>query len=198
MNSSSSEKFTQQTGASVIWVTGLSGAGKTTLCAAVQRKLKPLMPELLVFDGDGVRGALSQGLGYSEEERILQFHRMHALVDLVASQGMVVVAGSLYSNPELSAWNRASLPGYFEVYLKSSLETVTRRDSKGLYAKASKGEMSDVVGVDIPYLDPPEPDLVFDMDNPMSPDEMADVLIASAPRLAVHAEQARLRNTSAQ
>jgi len=174
----------------VIWVTGLSGAGKTTLCNAVKRKLKPMMPELLVFDGDGVRRALSQGLGYSEDERIMQFKRMHALVSLVVSQGMFVVVGSLYSNPSLSAWNRKTLPGYFEVYLKISLETVSERDVKGLYTKAVNGEMPDVVGIDIPYIDPIQPDLVFDMDNPSSADQMADKLIASVPRLSNYVAKA--------
>lgn len=189
MTASSTDVSALQGTPGVVWVTGLSGAGKTTFCQAAQRKLKPLMPELLVFDGDGVRGALSQGLGYSEKERIAQFHRMHSLVELVSSQGMFVIVGSLYCNPELSEWNRASLPGYFEVYLKSSLKTVSERDSKGLYAKAAAGAMTDVVGVDIPYVDPPHPDLVFDMDNPITPDEMADLLITSVPRLSVYAGQ---------
>lgn len=167
----------------VIWITGLSGAGKTTLCMAVRDLLKPRLPELVVLDGDVVRAAFSHNLGHTVEDRILQFRRLQSMSKVLAEQGLVVLVGALYGTPETLSWNRANLPDYFEVYLKASLDTVIARDPKGLYAKARRGQMKNVVGLDIPWHAPRDPDMVIDEDTPDPPMDMAWHLASALPRL---------------
>ena len=168
----------------VIWVVGLSGAGKTTLCDAFRTLIKPAMPELVTLDGDVVRAAAGNDLGHTEADRIVQFARLHRLARALAEQDLVVVVAAVYSNPELLDWNRRELPGYFEVHLKASLKTVGARDTKGLYAQARSGVLSDVVGVDIPAHTPSAPDLLIDADACEPPAVLAQRLALAHPRLA--------------
>jgi adenylyl-sulfate kinase len=167
----------------VIWITGLSGAGKSTICNALHEILKADLPELVILDGDVVRAAFGHNLGYIEEDRIKQAHRLQSLARVLSDQGLIVIVGVLYNNEELLAWNRAELDDYFEVYLKASLDTVQSRDPKGLYAKRKSGELSDVVGIDIPWHEPENSDLILDMDEPSRPNAMALQIVESIPRL---------------
>ena len=169
----------------VIWVTGLSSSGKTTLCNALWDVLKPGLPQLVLLDGDAVRAAFGGGLGYREEDRVVQITRVQNLAKMLSDQGMVVLVAALYANPELLGWNRANIDEYFEIYLKASSETVRRRDNRGLYAKADSGAMKDVVGVDIPWHAPQSPDLVIDCDAGEPADVLASRVLSSVPGLAV-------------
>lgn len=148
----------------IIWVTGLSASGKTTLCTALGDRLRGLNCNVVVLDGDQVRAALGNDLGYSEEDRISQIKRIQRLARMIGEQGSVVIVSALYANPDLLSWNRENLSGYLEVYLRASMATLTRRDPKGLYKRALSGEITDVVGVDIPWHEPQNPDLVIDAD----------------------------------
>jgi adenylylsulfate kinase-like enzyme len=152
----------------VIWVTGLSGAGKTTLCGALHEQLRePLRKQgraMVLLDGDVVREAFGSDLGYTASDRVIQVQRMQRLTRMLTQQGIVVVVAALYSTPELLAWNRAELPGYFEVYLRASIDSLAGRDPKGLYAQYAGGAMTNVVGLDITYTPPAHPDIVFDAD----------------------------------
>jgi adenylylsulfate kinase-like enzyme len=167
----------------VIWVTGLSGSGKTTLCDALWESLKPGLPELVLLDGDAIRVAFGGGLGYQEEDRVVQITRIQQLAKIFSDQDLVVLVAALYSHPDLLTWNRQNIKGYFEVYLETSLKALQTRDYKGLYAKAIAGEMPDVVGIDIPWHTPELPDLVINNDNPLPPEQLADQVIAAVPFL---------------
>ena len=167
----------------VVWITGLSAAGKSTLCQAVYRLMKPMLPTLVTLDGDAVRAVMGHDLGHAERDRRTQLARLQHLAKLLAEQELCVLVAVLYSHPDALAWNRANLPGYFEVYLRASLDTVMARDPRGLYAKAVRGLMPDVVGIDIPWHEPRHPDLVFDMDHAPSPDDMAVQVASAQPRL---------------
>ena len=175
----------------VIWLTGLSGAGKTTLCSEIYGRLKPRLPELVLLDGDAIRAALGGDLGFTEADRNMQIRRVQGIAKLLAEQGLVVMVGVVYANHELLVWNRANLPSYFEVYLRAPLDVVTRRDAKGIYGRAARGETSSVVGMDIPWHEPANPDLVFESDGRQTPAEMADALIAAVPALAAAAGDRR-------
>jgi len=173
------------TNGSVIWVTGLSGSGKTTLCDAIWRSLKPVVPQLVLLDGDAIRIAFGGGLGYREEDRVVQINRIQNVAKILSDQGLTVLVAALYSNPELLGWNRQNLKNYFEIYLEASLETLRARDGKKLYAMAESGEMTNVVGVDIVWHAPDSPDLVFDTSNPTTPGEMARKVIGAVPGLGL-------------
>jgi adenylylsulfate kinase-like enzyme len=126
---------------------------------------------------------MGHDLGHTEKDRRIQLARLQHLAKLLAEQELCVLVAVLYSHPEALAWNRANLPGYFEVYLKASLDTVMARDPRGLYAKAFRGQMPDVVGIDIPWHEPRVPDLVFDMDHAPPPDAMAQQVAGALPPL---------------
>ena len=163
----------------VIWITGISGSGKTSLSQALLLLLKPRIPELVVLDGDAVRAAFGNDLGYSEEERIQQITRIQGIAKLLSDQNMVVLVAALYANPRLLAWNRQNIPDYVEVYLQASLDTVRARDHKGLYA----ANLNHMVGIDIPWHAPEHADIVIDMDISNSPIELAQHLIQRIPGL---------------
>jgi len=168
----------------VIWVTGMSGSGKTTLCNALWETLKPRLPELVSLDGDVIRSAFGAGLGYREEDRVVQISRIQQLAKILSDQNLVVLVAALYSNPDLLAWNRENIKGYFEIYLKTSIEALQKRDGKGLYQGALSGDIKNVVGVDIPWNAPESPDLAIDNDNPLPPDKLAQQVVLAVPYLS--------------
>lgn len=168
----------------VVWITGLSGAGKTTVCRALFDLVKPRLPELFLVDGDAVRELYGQDLGYNEASRVIQITRLRKLAKFVADQGQVVMVAALYSNPDLLAENRRVLPGYIEVYLRTPFELLQSRDQKGLYSGALAGRVTDVVGVDIPWHAPVAPDIELDGGAGQSPAALAIALARRIPRLA--------------
>ena len=146
-------------------------------------RLKPLLPELVLLDGDAIRESLSTDLGFDEADRIRQIGRVQRLAKLLSSQGLVVLVAVVYANPQLLAWNREQIPDYTEVLIDAPIEMVRGRDPKGLYARVSRAETRDVVGVDLPWNRPEHADVVID---PQTPAEEAAATIAKAvPRLAL-------------
>ena len=135
-------------------------------------------------DGDAVRAAFGQDLGYQEKDRMTQVRRIQNIARMLSDQGLVVLASVLYSHPELHTWNRTHIRDYFEVYLDASLALVRRRDSKKLYSGAERGQTKDVVGVDIPWHVPAAPDLVIDADQAPPPALLARQVVAAIPWLA--------------
>jgi adenylylsulfate kinase len=179
----------------VVWVLGLSGAGKTTLCQAVLDLMKPLVPGLVALDGDAVRQAFGHDLGHSEADRIRQFQRLQGMAKVLAEQDVAVIVAAVYSNPDLLSWNRENLPNYFEVFVSASLETVKRRDSKGLYSDADAGKIPDVVGIDIPFQAPSSPDFLVDTEGTETPETHAANLARAVPLFSSALEGAANRPT---
>ncbi len=167
----------------VIWITGLSGAGKSTVAQAMLELLKPRMPELVLLDGDTIRELFGKSLDYSEPSRVIQVERLRTMAKLLSEQNLVAIVTVLYSHPDLLAWNRANIRDYVEVYLDTPLDVVIDRDVKGLYAKAKRGEMPHVVGLDIPWYPPPSPDLHLKGDDGATPRDLALAIIDAYPRL---------------
>ncbi len=170
--------------AMVVWITGLSAAGKTTLCQGLYEQLKPHIPGIVALDGEGVRAAFGDDLTHAEADRVRQVKRLQAMAKLLADQNLVVIVAVLYAHPDLLEWNRENLPGYVEIYLEASLETVAARDIKGLYEAASQGRMPNVVGIDIPWHAPVRPDLHIKVDGDISPAAIADRVMQSVPQFA--------------
>ncbi len=168
----------------VIWVTGLSAAGKTTLCRALEKLVKPRLPQFVHVDGEAVRAAFGGNLGYREADRVVQIKRLQRLAKILAEQDLVVVVGALYSHPDLLAWNRENLPGYFEVYIEAPYSLLRERDPKGIYSGADAGAMSDVVGIDIPWHAPVDPDMVIDAAKGEPAALLAKRVVRAIPALA--------------
>ena len=163
----------------VIWITGISGAGKTTIATSIIQNYKHRFHNLVNIDGDVVRELYGSDLGYEEKDRISQIKRMQKLCLFLENQNLIVIASALYSNFELMDWNRKNFSEYFEIYLNASLDLVKKRDPKGIYQKFVKGEEKNLVGIDIPWHEPKKPNLVIDMDEVKSVSDVRKNIIES-------------------
>jgi len=166
----------------IIWLIGLSSAGKTTIGRALYEQLTADRNDVLFLDGDQVREVWGDDLGHTREDRYENGWRYCRLGKLLDDQGLHAVCCILSLFEEHRAWNRSNLSSYFEVYLDVPMETLKDRDAKGLYAKAEADEIDNVVGVDIPFEEPEAPDMVLSNDDPgTDPAEIADRIVASLP-----------------
>jgi adenylylsulfate kinase len=141
----------------VIWLTGLSGSGKTTIANLIYLKLKKKLTSLVLLDGDVIREIFGNDLGHSEPDRKKQISRIQRLTLFLEGHGIPVIVAALYSNQELLQWNRDHFHAYYEIYVSASLEVVEARDTKGLYSSARSGSRIDVVGIDIAWHEPKNP-----------------------------------------
>jgi len=164
----------------VFWVTGLSGAGKTAVSTRLVAHLAEAGLRPLLLDGDVLREVFGASASHDPEERRRLSFCYARLCRELARQGATVVCATISMVEAVREWNRANIPAYVEVYLRASLELLTAQDNKGLYKKARAGEISHVVGVDIPAEEPRRPDLVFDRADGLSPDEIARRIIDHA------------------
>jgi adenylylsulfate kinase len=146
----------------VIWIIGLSGTGKTTLATQVVQRIRDDNGKVVLLDGDLIRTLFGNDVDHTIDGRRRNAERLSVLSKYLADQGIDVVAAVLSIFPEWRQWNRENIENYCEVYMKASMETLLRRDIKNLYAKAMRGEIKNVVGVDIPFPEPDNPELVLD------------------------------------
>jgi adenylylsulfate kinase-like enzyme/phosphohistidine swiveling domain-containing protein len=146
----------------VFWITGLSGAGKTTLGRELTSRLRAAGRPVTFLDGDALRSVIAENLGHSAEDRRRSAMRNARLCRLLAEQGVDVVCATISLFHEVQRWNRENIPGYREIYLRVPIDELRRRDSKGIYAGAQRGDARDVVGLDLPAEAPETPDLVLD------------------------------------
>jgi adenylyl-sulfate kinase len=149
----------------VVWLTGLSGSGKSTLAVALESLLFRRGIASMILDGDNLRHGLCADLGFSLEDRAENIRRAGEVAKLMAESGLVVIS-SLISPLQKergavrSACNSAGV-GFAEVYIDASLEECEKRDPRGLYKKARKGEIRGFTGIDSPYEKPEKPDLIL-------------------------------------
>src|SRR5277367_678494 len=142
----------------VFWITGLSGAGKTTVGRELERRLRAVGRPVIFLDGDVLRAVVAEDLGHSADDRRRSAMRNARLCRLLAGQGADVICATISLIHKVQRWNRKNIPGYREIYLKVPIEELRRRDSKGIYAVAQR----DVVGLDLPAEAPEAPDLILD------------------------------------
>ena len=148
----------------VFWITGLSGAGKTTLALELVKRLRSEGFPVIFLDGDELRevfGAASfNEKNHGREGRLALAMQYAHLCRVLAGQGFTVVIATISLFREVHQWNRQNLPGYFEIYLKVPIEELRRRDSKGIYKKFDAGEIQNVAGLDLQVDEPAKPDLL--------------------------------------
>jgi adenylyl-sulfate kinase len=154
---------------STIWLTGLSGAGKTTLTNELVPRLRAQGLSVEVLDGDEVRTNLSKGLGFSKTDRDTNIRRIGYVSRLLSRNGVTVIAAAISPYREVRDEVRCQIEAdavpFVEVFVKASLETLVTRDVKGLYRRALAGEIKEFTGVSDPYEEPTRPELVIDTDR---------------------------------
>lgn len=155
----------------VYFFTGLAGAGKTTIGGLFYQKLKARKPNVFLADGDQTRSIFGRS-GYSTEARLDAARRGFRLWRELAEQGIDVVVCSIAMYREIQRWNRENIENYKEIYIKVTHETLYRRDQKQLYSSGRK----EVVGVDLPYDEPEDADVIVQNDGQETPEEIVSRL----------------------
>ena len=147
----------------VLWFTGLSGSGKSTLAFEMEQRLFEKGYQAYVLDGDNIRHGLNSDLGFSHQDRTENIRRIGEVAALFAEAGTIAISAfiSPYRRDRRQA-RRASSDSFHVIHLSADLDTCERRDTKGLYKKARRGEISDFTGISAPYEAPRHPDLVID------------------------------------
>jgi len=171
------EKLLKQKGC-VIWFTGLSGSGKSTLAHAVEEKLYKMGHLTFVLDGDNIRHGLNKNLGFSPEDREENIRRIGEVAKLFAQAGVITMTAFISPYRKDRDRARALLNDgeFIEVFVKVPLEVAEQRDPKGLYKKARAGEIKEFTGIDAPYEEPLNPELVIDTSQ-LSLEESAQKVI---------------------
>lgn len=155
----------------VYFFTGLSGAGKTTIGGLFHQRLKATKPNVVLLDGDEIRVAFGEDVGYTNDERLRWAWRIFRVCKLLSAQGIDVVVCSIAMYESVRRWNRENIPNYKEIYIKVSKNTLMQRNQKGLYTAGKN-----VVGIDLPFDEPQNPDIVLHNDGERTPLELVEQL----------------------
>jgi len=145
----------------VLWIIGLSGAGKTTLANEVLKKISKHKSNVVLIDGDIIRDVFSNDLGHTLSDRLVNAKRINRLCKMLDDQDIHVVCSILSLFPESRLWNRQNIKSYFEVYIEAPMDKLQERDYKGIYKKYADGKIKDVAGIDIDFMPPKRPDLII-------------------------------------
>jgi adenylyl-sulfate kinase len=159
-----------------IWFTGLSGAGKSTLAEALEQRLKQHGRNVEILDGDIVRTHLSKGLGFSREDRDTNIKRIAFVCGLLTRNGVACISAAISPYSETRVWARQEIGNFVEIYVKCPLEVCRQRDVKGLYKLVDEGKIKNFTGVDDPYEEPEQPELVIESDRETLAESVTRVL----------------------
>lgn len=172
-----------------IWMCGLSGSGKSTVANAAERVLHQQGRYTVILDGDNLRTGLNSDLGFSDAERLENIRRFAETAKLFVSQGAIVFVSAITPRGELRDLARGILGAdLFEVYINASYEACEKRDVKGLYAKAAKGEIANFTGKDSGFEPPQDPDLTIDTENTSVEDSAFELLEVVRNRIRLNDE----------
>jgi len=161
----------------VIWLTGLPASGKTTISNELEPRLRKTGIPIEVLDGDEIRKNLSKGLGFSREDRETHLRRVVYVAKLLSRNGVGVIAAFISPYRNIRDFARQETTNFLEVYVKCSVETCAQRDPKGLYKKASTGQIKDLTGPQDTYEEPLNPDLIVDTEQ-LTVTQSADLIIS--------------------
>jgi len=163
-----------------LWMTGLSGSGKSTITEVLIDEFEDRGIPLEVLDGDVVRENLSKGLGFSKEDRDINIRRIAFVADLLSRNGVPVITAAISPyraiRDEARKMHEATGAGFVEVFVATSLEDCEERDTKGLYAKARSGEIKEFTGISDPYEEPENPEIRVETAGKTPEESAAEIL----------------------
>ena len=171
----------------VVWLTGLSGAGKSTIANIVEQKLHAMGRHTYLLDGDNVRHGLNRDLGFTDADRVENIRRVAEVAKLMVDAGIIVIASfiSPFKAERQMARELVAENEFIEVFVDSTLAVAEQRDTKGLYAKARRGELAHFTGIDSPYEAPEAPELRIDTSRSHTADIGADEIVERLRRAGV-------------
>ncbi|MBW4641516.1 MAG: adenylyl-sulfate kinase [Goleter apudmare HA4340-LM2] len=149
----------------ILWLTGLSGAGKTTIACAVAQELQKQNYPVELLDGDIVRTHLSQGLGFSKQDRDINVRRIGFVANLLSRNGIIAIAAAISPYREIREELKQTTTNFIEIYVDAPLAVCESRDVKGLYAKAKAGQIQHFTGISDPYEAPINPEIICQTDR---------------------------------
>ena len=156
-----------------VWITGLSASGKSTLGEGLSEHVRSLGVSCELLDGEAVRTRLDRVYGYSVEERNLVVEQIEHMAADAMSRGLLAIVATISHVAATRSAVRARLGSFFEIYLKCPPEVCALRDSKGNYARALRGELANFIGIDLPYEESSDPELVIDTARLAATDTLA-------------------------
>ena len=159
-----------------VWFTGLPSSGKSTIARILERHFKKCKVKNELLDGDVIRTNLSKGLGFSKEDRDANIKRIGFVCHLLTRNEVLAMASAISPYRDVRDYNRRMIGSFVEVYVKASVDACEKRDVKGLYAKAKAGEIKGFTGVDDPYEEPLNAEVVCDTENE-TPEQSAEKVL---------------------
>ena len=168
--------------APVIWLTGIPGSGKTTLALELQKYYKQKDLPVEILDGDEIRKTLSKDLGLSPEDRKEHNRRIIFLAQILAKNGITTIVPLISPYRETREFARKEIPNFVEVWVKASVDECIKRDPKGLYKKALAGEIKNLTGLQAPYEEPKNPEILLDTEK-HNIEESLKLIISSLKKL---------------
>ncbi|HEC26034.1 MAG TPA: adenylyl-sulfate kinase [Gammaproteobacteria bacterium] len=171
----------------VVWFTGLSGSGKSTIAHGVESQLFDQGCRVYVLDGDNIRHGLCADLSFTEEDRTENIRRISEVVNLFIDSGSIILTAfiSPYREDRSKVKNLVGEDRFIEIFCDCTIDVCASRDTKGLYKKAMQGEISDFTGISAPYETPVNPDMVIDTDRETEGESIARILGILKQRLII-------------
>jgi adenylyl-sulfate kinase len=173
----SQNERSQKRSAVVIWLTGLSGAGKTTIGKALEEELLKRGAQVEFLDGDDLRRTISSELGFSNEDRETHAKRVSYLSHLLSRNGIITIVALISPFRSSRHYARNLVGNFVEVWVQCSIDTCQRRDPKGLYKKAQEGKINNMTGIQAPYEAPVDPEVIVNTEE-IKPQECAAKIIS--------------------
>lgn len=160
----------------LFWITGLSGSGKTTISTLLYNYLKTKQKNIVFIDGDEIR-KVYQNTDYSDAGREKISYMNMRLCKMLTNQGIDVIIAVIGMKNIYREWNRKNIENYWEIYLKVPIEILIARDSKKIYSRALRNEIVNVYGIDMPYEEPQNPDIIINNNFFLSPEKICETII---------------------